>query len=590
MSTLPKPVNMTAGGVNRDYASIFADLINLVPHYTPEWTYLGDDDFGVVMLQLMAYLGDHLHYRADVTMRDMRMASCVQRDVLSGLSEWLGYSPKRKAPATGSVTFTLEEAQSVLVTIPVGSRVSATLSGLDGNNNTNINFETLGAGEILAGSLSTTLEVVEGATQSLVSLGSATGAPYEIFEIEDPDAIFSHTAADLTVVVGTDTASLVRWPSLAKSDQLSYWVRDLPSGGLELRFGNGSFGKLLSAGDEVHATYRRGGGVTGLVAAGTIDTLSSTIFAGGSPVTLTVTNATRTIGGSDMEDIEDIRYQAPAYFRTQNRAVTLEDYKTICLSIDGVYRANPVRTGVNGVLLYVVPDNASLGSVLSSAFMSRVVTFLDGYRMATDVVDVAPASLVPIDVELNCFAFEAQRNATVRRDILEAFTIDGGILSAKDNDLGEHLRRSDMVNLIEDVEGLDYVDVLKYTRRPSLYWKFATGNAAISSDGITVTPSTVEEHFSLIMYSATQFHVTGSITGLQSAEQGGRGTLGTKYTASFVDGTSLVSFTLEAGTLPMSSGDHATIRVSALASNIQLGAHEFPVAGSLIINVVGGIR
>ncbi len=589
MADLPIPVAMRAGGVNREYEDIFNDLVDLIPHYTSEWTYTGEDDFGIVLLQLMAYLGDHLHYRADTTIRDLRAASTVDKDILENLADWIGYRAKRKSAAYGTVVFTLEEAQASDVTIPRLTQVRAPVSGLAENETTAVVFETTSEVVIPAGGLTATVEVVEGETQNLVSLGTAHGGKYERFEIDDPEAIFSGLEDDLTIVIGSETATLVRWAALSTSDQLTYWVRSKSSGNVEIRFGNGSFGRRLNFGDEVLCTYRSGGGETGLVASNAITELVSGISLGGDPIAVSVTNPQRTLGGSEVEDIEDLRVQAPAYFRTQNRAVTLEDYKTLCLSFSGVFRANPVRVGINGVLIYVVADNATFGSTLTDEFVSRVLTGMDEFRMATDVVDVTGADLIPIDVHLSCFAFPAQRNAAVRRRVLERFTDADGILSAESNDVGQHLRRSDMVNIVEDVEGMDYVDVPLYTRRPELKWVYATGNATLDEDGVTIGPYTVEEKFTLVFLSATTFSVHGSVTGLQTPSQGGTGTLGAGYAATDA-GNLLISFKVNAGSIPMALGDRASISVSKMAENIQLGPNEFPVAGAITIDVQGGVQ
>ena len=69
MSDLPQQVSLISGGVNRDYSTIYKDLESLIPHFTKEWTYHGENDFGVALLQLFSYLGDHLHYRADTPSR-----------------------------------------------------------------------------------------------------------------------------------------------------------------------------------------------------------------------------------------------------------------------------------------------------------------------------------------------------------------------------------------------------------------------------------------------------------------------------------------------------------------------------------------
>tara|TARA_R110002074_G_scaffold24080_3_gene72136 strand:- start:552 stop:2591 length:2040 start_codon:yes stop_codon:yes gene_type:complete len=86
-------------------------------------------------------------------------------------------------------------------------------------------------------------------------------------------------------------------------------------------------------------TYRVGGGVTSNVPSGDIST-TPTITAqnGNTGATLTsVTNNAPARGGKDSEDVDEIREKAKAFFATQNRAVTKEDYEARVLNLPSKY-------------------------------------------------------------------------------------------------------------------------------------------------------------------------------------------------------------------------------------------------------------
>jgi|7_EtaG_2_1085326.scaffolds.fasta_scaffold00521_26 hypothetical protein len=83
-------------------------------------------------------------------------------------------------------------------------------------------------------------------------------------------------------------------------------------------------------------TYRVGGGISSNVSAGDLtEIVSSTVSTvGGSTVTdLTVSNKTAAIGGRDEETTEEIKEKTKAFFTTQNRCVTKEDYEARVLNI-----------------------------------------------------------------------------------------------------------------------------------------------------------------------------------------------------------------------------------------------------------------
>ena len=77
--TLPIPLDVRSGGVHRDYAAIFNDLVRIAPVLLPEWTYMGQDDFGVAMLGLLSYTADHIKYDADRVEREISLAGTVSK-------------------------------------------------------------------------------------------------------------------------------------------------------------------------------------------------------------------------------------------------------------------------------------------------------------------------------------------------------------------------------------------------------------------------------------------------------------------------------------------------------------------------------
>ena len=82
-------------------------------------------------------------------------------------------------------------------------------------------------------------------------------------------------------------------------------------------------------------TYRVGGGIGSNVPAGDITTTPTTTAQSGntSAVLTSVTNEKPARGGKDEEDTTEIKERAKAFFSTQNRAVTKEDYEARVLNI-----------------------------------------------------------------------------------------------------------------------------------------------------------------------------------------------------------------------------------------------------------------
>ena len=50
---------------DRSYRQLFDEMLARVPVHTPEWTQFGEADPGVTLLELFAFLGENLLYRAN---------------------------------------------------------------------------------------------------------------------------------------------------------------------------------------------------------------------------------------------------------------------------------------------------------------------------------------------------------------------------------------------------------------------------------------------------------------------------------------------------------------------------------------------
>lgn len=563
-------LDLSVGGVNRDYGTILSDLLRLIPQVCPEWTYQGDDDPGTAILQLLAYMADHLHYRADAAMRDLMPQTTIQASTAKAFAEWLGYTPVGRQAAVTTLRFSVSSPAAQDIIIPANTLCASA----------DVSFETVEDTVMAAGSTYVDVSAVEGETAFVKLLGTTTGARFESFAVPDMNLIYSGLASDIRVFVGTQEAEFVRFPALAAGNELVFWVRQLVNGQYQVRFGNGKYGAVPQAGQSVTASYRIGGGVRGRVGANTVNTLASVVYYadGTQALGVSVTNTVAAQGGADPEALADIQQRAPAFFRSQDRAVTLADYEELAAAVPNVFKVKAAVSGLNAVNLFVIPEGATSPVVLTDALVSAIDNVLLYKKMATDVLYISPATLVPVDVTLGVHVRPNFKRSTVKAQVSTAFTVSTGILASDAVDLGKALRVSDMVGLLEQIPGVDYIQVHKYTRRPSLRWLTAAGNAALVGTPSTFS-STQAQVWTVTMISPTEFTVSGSVSGYSPVI----GTLGSAYT---VDDE--ITFTLAAGVTPMAAGDNGVIRVGRLAWDVEFDAFEMPEAGVISVTATGG--
>ena len=115
-----------------------------------------------------------------------------------------------------------------------------------------------------------------------------------------------------------------------------YLIQEAKDERYELLFGDGYFGKKLSNGDKITATYiitdgKDGNGPTSFAYAGrVVDDLGNAIVPSSDVVITTNVSAQN---GGDIESIDSIKYFAPRIYASQYRAVTARDYEAIIQSI-----------------------------------------------------------------------------------------------------------------------------------------------------------------------------------------------------------------------------------------------------------------
>jgi hypothetical protein len=97
----------------------------------------------------------------------------------------------------------------------------------------------------------------------------------------------------------------------------------------QIYFGDGVIGKQLSKNNLVKINYLVSNGTLGNVSNNSIQEFTcSNSIGGGTPDTI-ITAVINSTGGSDAETIDEIKFKAPMFSSSQNRAVSANDYKAI---------------------------------------------------------------------------------------------------------------------------------------------------------------------------------------------------------------------------------------------------------------------
>jgi len=499
----------TVDYTSRDYEALRDDFIKLIPFFTPEWTDFNPDDFGIVLAELLAYKGDILHFYLDRRAGEGFLDTAITRQGVINLLKLIGFVPPGASAATVSLKLTLAQTQLANVTIPKGTQVQTQASAGD----VALTFETVDELIITTGNIDGTVSAAEGKTDG-ETLAVSDGKPFQK-RVLGPKRILENSIQIFINETGAEEewiekSTLVNELGTAKVFSTSRDENDI----VTIAFGDDAQGKIPTPSAAIRAAYRIGGGIAGNVGAGTLIQLVSQILFQGQPLQVSVTNALAASGGAEKQSLEDAKRLGPASLKTQDRAVTLDDIDTLSELVAGVGKAKSSLTAVPlQVKIVVAPAG---GGVPSPALLTAVKTEIDSKKCAGTTIIVAASKEVGIDLTATVNVFSNFVNddveALINTALADFFDINKTTIQ-----FGKNINQSDIFALIDNITGVDFVDISKLSldSNSTLVTTIASGVIAFST--IVVSLTTVDETWTVAFTSPTAFTVTGSVSGLQVA-------------------------------------------------------------------------
>ncbi len=244
-----------------------------------------------------------------------------------------------------------------------------------------------------------------------------------------------------------------------------------------LVFGDGFNGLIPPASNapgtptNINATYRIGGGPQGNVPVNTVFTPSSPAKVGAVDLTITgAINIQAAAGGTSAEDFDRARSFAPHLYRTQERAVTLQDYRDLALQIAGVGKALAVALDWNQVALYIAPT----GQVTEpSELLKRdIAAFFESRRMASTTLTILgpqPADIyLGATIQAQPYYLKSDVQAAVEQAVADYLGFDAV-------DFGQPIYLSKIYDVIQNLPQVVSLDVYRFSRKPA-----PTGNPLAS--------------------------------------------------------------------------------------------------------------
>lgn len=445
---------------SKDWLGFATSMLNYASIIFPQWDTSSEGDFGVMLVELFAYMGDILSFYGDRLTQESYLPTATQRLSILNIAQLLGYTASNGSPASGTVT--LQNTTAASIVVPAGTQIT---TGFVSSSDSIITYQTNVPVTVSANSTNT-VAVTQGITYSMTELGLSTGTAAQVFQI--PQA----NVEDGTVSVFVSSSSgSTQWTQVqflvdfGPEDQV-YTISVDQNQMTNITFGDNINGLIPGVGLVIFATYTIGAGSAGNQSAGSVGVFVQDIpgiivpfQSAGS----TLYQSTAMTGGSDPETNDQIRANAPQAYATQQRAVSLEDFEGLALNVPGVLMASAVANHATSVTLYCLGPNYQ---ALSTALQGNLLAYMSDRVLAGVTLSAGSPALISTDVGSSGSPITLQVLPNFNQGVVVAnvTTALQATLSPPNTNFGMLLQVSSLYSAIMNVPGVEYAVITLFTR------------------------------------------------------------------------------------------------------------------------------
>lgn len=467
--SIKKPNIFNLNYTNQDFWSMKTRLVEFIKQkFSGEFNDFVESSIAIMLIENWAFIADTLSFKIDQIANEVFIDTVTEIENAFRLSKLVGFKPQPPISSRSLWTATINNVLDFDLAIPAPMDIE-TVSGnelirielfpADANNNPIFDEDII----IPAGSfVNASVVGLEGATRN--DLVNGTGVVGQTVKLSYFPVIYD------SIRVYVDG---VKW------NQVEYFTDSQPRREYRVEFdssyvayiifGNNRAGLLPSQGSQISITYRNGGGSRGNIVAGSVT--SQTIV---NPpnyelsVPVTFNNYTKGQYGYNGDTIEDIRRKLPQYLRTQNRAVTGLDYKTLSEQYVSPYQGQIGKCvaslrnygcSANIIDLYVLSkkDEQTLEQA-SEQLKYELKQYIEENKMLTDFICIRDGNVTLVTVSIDIFAdrfykkFEDEIKEKITRRLSDFFLLSNW-------DYGKSIRDVDISKKLSDIKEVDHYEI-----------------------------------------------------------------------------------------------------------------------------------
>ena len=433
-----------------DFENIKSSLKRFLSNQTQFKDYDFEGSSMAVLLDLLAYNTHYLAYNANFVANEMFMDTAQLRSSVASLAKLVGYTPNSARAPIADLKLVINDATGSTVTIPAGTKFSSSIDGLT------YTFVTVGDHVV---------QPVDGVyTAQSLNVYEGTYVSYNYtFDSTDIDQRFlipsdradsttikvavQNSASDVTTATYTKATSITE----LNGDSKVYFLQEAEDGQYEIYFGDGVIGKKLDDGNIISISYvvtnkTEANGATSFSLSGSIS--------GFTDVTITVNSSAQ--GGAEPESLQSIKTSSANFYASQDRAVTVEDYKSKTKQLYANVQSVSAWGGEDNdvpfygrVYISILPTS---GSNLTESTKSRIITDLKKYSVASVTPVIVDPEITNIILR-SSIKFDQTATTkvsdTIKSDVITTITnYNANTLQSFDN----MFRHSKVIGLIDDTD------------------------------------------------------------------------------------------------------------------------------------------
>jgi hypothetical protein len=443
-----------------------------------------------VFLDVLAYNTFYNGYYSNITANEMFLQTAQLRDNVLLKAKELNYLPKSKtAPyANIKIEVTANDSSTDLVLpayTPFETEFNGTVYKFT-NTDEYVAFKTP------TGTLYTfeNVKIYQGSPKTDTYYNDSTIKKKFIILSDNVDIstlrVFVSPSASISE--GIEYFSATNSVAVSSEDK-AYWLSQNNDGRYYITFGNGIIGKTIENDSFVYLQYLNTQGSAGNTISefDLVNDLSN-IQASYSPIedppVISIqlqTESSYARGGADEEDIESIKFNAPKFAQTQNRAITVEDFKSILKSQYDNIRSISVWGGEDNdppsygtVFASIQPKDSLFLSTNTKKFLQDMMKSFSPPTTSLEILDTNYTYLV-----LNIAIKYDKTQTTNTESSIKAAVSSATKKYIEDNvsKYEEYFRYSKLVNAIDEADASISGNVTDVVMKQLIYPKLGESNS-----------------------------------------------------------------------------------------------------------------